>query len=1068
LYLLPETDLSGELKEKAKGIKQALKEAIDKGLKIEPEVPESSLWMRSHSHVLFGREQRVNSDYESEEEEEIKEGGKVKRGSKQGSKDEYEVSNDGESMNEESLNEEEKEKDEASNIWNLVKEKANQKTMEFLSDDEEEEVVKGDKMEEEEEEEDEEEEEPEKEEEESVKTEETEESDEEEDDDDRNSAEFDLFGGMTSKPTITIIDDISRLEGIDEDEKLDAMSLCSNSDVDEAEYTKYEEQRIQQQEILGGFYEKNLVPSLGSHTFEDFYKVIIAIPDKSLMDILTFFVNESCFDVSYPFIPDVRQFFHQLEFLMINPYNQARLLHVLTIVINCKSQYLTIPNLEPMNFSIFLLNILKFLQFYVRKNPESFFDYKPEDLLPFNSSLKSCLQPGFDLGILDSILKSSLTSRILRSCPKEFYRKDGLLREKVVNCVACIAKRAHKSHKMLQLTEEDAKEINRLIRAEHCWKSAPFRRRLGKLLRYISKIPGSRDMVFSIEREFVKEKLPYLAQTLTQKWQTGLYFMFSESEVVDNEQLQSIQGKLIKCLGPLHDALSVFYCPELERLCGIFKSLNHSTTMKSEAIEGVSALVKVEKMEGANTLLTMVCKLLTHFKGLLKKDTQYFSVLSSIVEPYVYCLIHIFRDQEDILQLVEKTSKLKDLINMVFDFNPKKTCKDRALLVNMSRSSLKSLLEFEVKEKIMRTYFIQGKMMNRAASQVLLQIQREKILLDSLKGIEQNITRLCKSYSRLKIMFTGEPGIDEGGLKKEWILLLTDHLFDPRAGLFKTTHNLRCLYPSPQSFLVPQSRQLFKLAGNVIGLSIKENIPTGISFANNFIKSILDLEANLEDLEEIEPELAKSLRYIRQNPIEDSLGLSFTYEMDILNVKKTIELIENGINVSLNDENKKDYINLFLKAKLFKEIEAQATAFKEGLFQIVPKYLIKQFLPFELELLICGQTELALEDLKHSVQYKNCSPLDPLIQWFWEILEDFTQQERVSLLMFLTGSASIPYRGIKDFKITIIKTNKSPEYLPVSHTCFSELELPNYPSKEILETKIKFVITEGREGFYLA
>ena len=190
----------------------------------------------------------------------------------------------------------------------------------------------------------------------------------------------------------------------------------------------------------------------------------------------------------------------------------------------------------------------------------------------------------------------------------------------------------------------------------------------------------------------------------------------------------------------------------------------------------------------------------------------------------------------------------------------------------------------------------------------------------------------------------------------------------------------------------------------------------------------------MEDLEEIEPELAKSLRYIRQNPIDEGLGLSFTYELDILNVKKTIELIENGNDVSLTDENKKDYVNLFLKAKLFKEIEAQANAFKEGLFQIVPKYLVKHFLPYELELLICGQTEIALEDLKQSVQYRNCSNYDPLIQWFWEILEDFTQQERVSLLMFLTGSASIPYRGIKEFKITIIKTNTSPDHLPVSHT----------------------------------
>jgi len=87
-----------------------------------------------------------------------------------------------------------------------------------------------------------------------------------------------------------------------------------------------------------------------------------------------------------------------------------------------------------------------------------------------------------------------------------------------------------------------------------------------------------------------------------------------------------------------------------------------------------------------------------------------------------------------------------------------------------------------------------------------------------LKEIEQNKTRLYKSYSRLQIIFSGEAGVDQGGLKKEWISLCKDQLFDPRNGLFKLSHNLRCFYPNPQSFIVPHSLRFFKLAGNIIGL----------------------------------------------------------------------------------------------------------------------------------------------------------------------------------------------------------------------------------------------------------
>jgi len=74
----------------------------------------------------------------------------------------------------------------------------------------------------------------------------------------------------------------------------------------------------------------------------------------------------------------------------------------------------------------------------------------------------------------------------------------------------------------------------------------------------------------------------------------------------------------------------------------------------------------------------------------------------------------------------------------------------------------------------------------------------------------------------------------------------------------------------------------------------------------------------------------------------------------------------------------------------------------------------------------------------------------------------------MSLLFFITGSSSIPYGGFKETKITIIKNNKDTDSLPIAHTCYSELELPNYTSKEVLEKKLRFAISEGKEGFHIA
>ena len=196
----------------------------------------------------------------------------------------------------------------------------------------------------------------------------------------------------------------------------------------------------------------------------------------------------------------------------------------------------------------------------------------------------------------------------------------------------------------------------------------------------------------------------------------------------------------------------------------------------------------------------------------------------------------------------------------------------------------------------------------------------------------------------------------------------------------------------------------------------------------------IDREPNLNDLEEIDPSLAKSLKFMIHNQISDVLEVDFTYEVDFFGTKRMVELVENGSGIMLNDENKHRYITSFLKAKLCTEIQLQAKEFKAGLFEFIPEYLLNYFLPYEFETLICGQTEIQVENLKQNVEYKGCSNSTPLIGWFWDVVREFNQEERMSLLFFITGSSSIPYSGFREFKITITKSSKDVKSLPVAHT----------------------------------
>lgn len=78
---------------------------------------------------------------------------------------------------------------------------------------------------------------------------------------------------------------------------------------------------------------------------------------------------------------------------------------------------------------------------------------------------------------------------------------------------------------------------------------------------------------------------------------------------------------------------------------------------------------------------------------------------------------------------------------------------------------------------------------------------------------------------------------------------------------------------------------------------------------------------------------------------------------------------------------------------------------------------------------------------------------------------------RTAFLQFVTGTSRVPPEGFKSLqgfngaqKFNIHKYYDV-KHLPRSHTCFNQLDLPPYESKEILIEKLTLAITEGKEGF---
>merc|ERR1711871_438173 len=149
--------------------------------------------------------------------------------------------------------------------------------------------------------------------------------------------------------------------------------------------------------------------------------------------------------------------------------------------------------------------------------------------------------------------------------------------------------------------------------------------------------------------------------------------------------------------------------------------------------------------------------------------------------------------------------------------------------------------------------------------------------------------------------------------------------------------------------------------------------------------------------------------------------------------------------------------------RMTKAIKKQIDAVLSGFHDIIDPKLISIFNENELELLISGMPTIDLNDLKANTVYHNYHASDRSIQWFWQALKSFNEEELAKFLQFVTGTSKVPLGGFKALqgmrgpqKFNIHKAYGGPQRLPSAHTCFNQLDLPEYSSSEEMLEKIKF------------
>ncbi|CAH8465365.1 unnamed protein product [Schistosoma rodhaini] len=299
--------------------------------------------------------------------------------------------------------------------------------------------------------------------------------------------------------------------------------------------------------------------------------------------------------------------------------------------------------------------------------------------------------------------------------------------------------------------------------------------------------------------------------------------------------------------------------------------------------------------------------------------------------------------------------------------------------------------------------------------------------------------------------------------------------------------------------LVNRRQALCHQLSNLDASNLPSSVSLGGVYLNNAIniKSVHHHHHQIQKLDSIKASLA-----MLDNEVDD-MCLNFTlpgYE---------VELIKNGAHTNVTGANLSCYLRLVAHWLVIEGASRQMEAVLKGFDSVLPNVrsrLTTLFQPDEMENLFCGESSprfnslsinqtgeiksMQLSDKNYSLTdeegwdvqslTQSCccdhgyTPQSRAIRLLFEIMSEFTPEQRRLFVQFVTGSPRLPVGGFRALKppLKIVMKRETGEnvdhHLPSVMTCQNYLKLPDYSSKELMLSKLLYAINEGQNAFHLS
>ena len=349
-----------------------------------------------------------------------------------------------------------------------------------------------------------------------------------------------------------------------------------------------------------------------------------------------------------------------------------------------------------------------------------------------------------------------------------------------------------------------------------------------------------------------------------------------------------------------------------------------------------------------------------------------------------------------------------------------------------------------------------------------------------LRDKDAMIYRYIFSGDRVfSINFHGESGIDAGGVFREGVSRIVEDLFSPHFNLLllcpngqhETLFNIEKYVPNP-AHSSPLGLEMFEFVGRLMAMSLRAKLCLPFEFPSIVWKQLVGEEVGLDDLMAIDAitcHLLDAVRKCEEDGILNEEIFADKYGDKLRWSYNGSDGIErelrkgSGFRVVTFDT-RLEWCEA-VKAVRLGEFSNQIAAITRGMDSVVPMRVLQLFSWQQLEVLISGDPRIDLETWKSFTDSSGVPAKSAAL--FWKVMETLSAKEQSGFIRFAWGRSRLP--PPKDFhvKMKLTRLTTAAHRLPIAHTCFFSVELPDYATEDEMRHGLLTAIHFGIGGVLL-